>query len=116
MPGWSGLRSDHTRYDIENRLLEASKNDAVLYGYGADNRRIFESKRGSVHSNGDDIEEFVTFWSGQRIGRYNIRWDASPITFVFTRLEDSCGTLGALAGTGSPPFDQTKLADELCEK
>ena len=31
-------------YDIENRLLEATKNSSILYGYGADNRRIFGSK------------------------------------------------------------------------
>ena len=104
MPSFTGS------YDIENRLLEASKNNAVLYGYGADNRRIFESKRGSVHSNGDDIEEFVTFWSGQRIGRYKIRWDASPNTFVFTRLEENVYFGPKPIRLGNPSAPETNVA------
>lgn len=42
MPGGTAFNGV---YDIENRLVEASRNAAVKYGYGADNRRIFESKR-----------------------------------------------------------------------
>jgi hypothetical protein len=47
-------------YDVENRLLEATKNSTMLYGYGADNRRIYEVKRAQVFSNGDTTEEYVT--------------------------------------------------------
>ncbi len=88
MPGFTGS------YDIENRLLEASKNSQILYGYGADNRRIYESKRIQVATNGDTIEEYVTYWAGnQRAGRYKIRWNGTlspgqPDSFVFARTED----------------------------
>ena len=45
-------------YDIENRLLEAGKNATMLYGYAADNPRIWEVKRMSVNAqNGDATEE-----------------------------------------------------------
>ena len=81
-------------YDVENRLLEASKNSTMLYGYGADNRRIWESKRTQVFSNGDTIEEYLTYWSGQRIGKYKIRWNGTinsgpPDSFVFARVEEN---------------------------
>ncbi len=80
--------------DVENRLLEASKNSTMLYGYGADNRRIWESKRAQVFSNGDTIEEYLTYWSGQRIGKYKVRWNGTinsgpPDSFVFARMEEN---------------------------
>ncbi len=79
-------------YDVENRLLEANKNFAMLYGYGADNRRIYEVKRAAMFTNGDTTEEYVTYWSGQRIGKYKVRWNGTinsgpPDSFVFARAE-----------------------------
>ena len=40
-------------YDVENRLSEATKNGSVRYGYRADNRRIYESRRGTENAGGD---------------------------------------------------------------
>ena len=81
-------------YDIENRLQEATKNSSILYGYGADNRRIYDSRRKQVYTNGDTIEENVTYWSGQRIGWYRIRWNGTintgpPDSFVFAKVEEN---------------------------
>jgi RHS repeat-associated protein len=89
MPGFTGT------YDIENRLKEATKNSTILYGYGADNRRIYESNRTVVNSGGDTINEYVTYWSGQRIGKYKVRWNSdapnygAPNSFVFAKVEEN---------------------------
>jgi YD repeat-containing protein len=89
MPGFTGT------YDIENRLKEATKNSTILYGYGADNRRIYESNRAVVNSGGDTINEYVTYWSGQRIGKYKLRWNSEapnfgpPNSFVFAKVEEN---------------------------
>ena len=82
-------------YDIENRWVEATKNSSIAYGYGADNRRIYESKRGAMASNGNTISEYVTYWSGQRIGTYKVQWNSEmpsngqPNSFVFARVEEN---------------------------
>ena len=77
-------------YDVENRLSEASKNGAVRYGYRADNRRIYESKRGTENAGGDTIEEFVTYWdAGRRMCLYKMVWATTPNSFVFAKAEEN---------------------------
>ena len=56
-PGFSGS------YDVENRLqvANAASSSEEYYGYGADNRRVYQGR--SIAGTGA-TQELVTFWSG----------------------------------------------------
>jgi RHS repeat-associated protein len=85
-PGFTGI------YDVENRLKEATGVHAESYGYAADNRRVYKSRRMGAGSggSGDVMDEVVTFWSGgtgQRIGQYRMVWNAARTAFLFMQVE-----------------------------
>ena len=53
------------------------------YGYGPDNRRIYQVKLNGSSS----LQEIVTFWSGgKRAGRYELVWSGTA-SFAFRTLE-----------------------------
>ena len=72
-------------YDVENRLQWGSgPGGEEYYGYGADNRRVYQSKLTNAGTGA--TQELVTFWSGgKRAGRYELAW--SGATFAFKTLE-----------------------------
>jgi len=73
-----------------------------------------------VFTNGDTIEEYVTYWSGQRIGRYKVRWNnqapnnGSPNSFVFARVEENLYFGSKPLRLGSPSTSEWNIsADRL---
>ena len=81
-PGFSGS------YDVENRLQWGSgPGGEEYYGYGADNRRVYQSKL--VNAGSGATQELVTFWSvGKRAGRFELVWNGTT-GFKFRTLEQN---------------------------
>lgn len=72
---------------MENRLQWGSEpSGEEVYGYGADNRRVCQSKL--VNAGTGAVQELLTWWQGgKRAGQYELGWGGGGSTLAFRTME-----------------------------